>query len=99
MLFRSKAKGNPVRLKVLRPDTIEVPAGRFAAIVVQPIFESKLFSEGGNAEIWLSDDENRIVLQMKSKVSFGSLSLYLKSYRPSPTTSAPPLNRVPKPNH
>jgi hypothetical protein len=94
-----KAKGNPVRLKVLRPDTIEVPAGRFAAIVVQPIFESKLFSEGGNAEIWLSDDENRIVLQMKSKVSFGSLSLYLKSYRPSPTTNAPPLNRVPKPNH
>jgi hypothetical protein len=94
-----KAKGNPVRLKVLRPDTIEVPAGRFAAIVVQPIFESKLFSEGGNAEIWLSDDENRILLQMKSKVSFGSLSLYLKSYRPSPTTSAPPLNRVPKPTH
>jgi Protein of unknown function (DUF3108) len=94
-----KAKGNPVRLRVLRSDTIEVPAGRFAAIVVQPIFESKLFSEGGNAEIWLSDDENRILLQMKSKVSFGSLSLYLKSYRPSPTTSAPPLNRVPKPNH
>jgi len=92
-----KARANPVRIKVLRRDTIEVPAGRFAAIVVQPIFESKLFSEGGHAEIWLSDDENRIVLQMKSKVSFGSLSLYLKSYRPSPATSAP-LNRVSKPN-
>jgi Protein of unknown function (DUF3108) len=90
-----KAKGNPVRLKVLRADTIEVPAGRFAAIVVQPIFASKLFSEGGHAEVWLSDDENRIMLQMKSKVSFGSLSLYLKSYQPSPTKSAP-LNRIPK---
>jgi hypothetical protein len=91
-----KAKGNPVRLKVLRADTIEVPAGKFAAIVVQPMFASKLFSEGGNAEVWLSDDENRIMLQMKSKVSFGSLSLYLKSYRPSPAKSAP-LNRIDKP--
>jgi len=90
-----RAERNPVRFKVLRPDTIEVPAGRFAAIVVQPIFESKLFSEGGHAEIWLSDDENHIMLQMKSKVKFGSLNLYLKSYQPSPTTTAP-LNRVPK---
>jgi hypothetical protein len=91
-----RADRNPVRFKVLRRDTIEVPAGRFAAIVIQPIFESKLFSEGGHAEIWLSDDENRIMLQMKSHVKFGSLNLYLKSYQPSPTTTAP-LSRVPNP--
>lgn len=90
-----RADRNPVRFKVLRRDTIDVPAGRFAAIVIQPIFESKLFSEGGHAEIWLSDDENRIMLQMKSHVKFGSLNLYLKSYQPSPTTTAP-LSRVPK---
>jgi hypothetical protein len=78
---------------VVRKDTISVPAGRFAAIVIQPIFESKLFREGGHAEIWLSDDENHIMLQMKSKVSFGSLSLFLKSYRPAPTAVVP-LNRI-----
>ena len=89
-----KADRNPIRLRVLRRDTVSTGAGRFAAIVVQPMFESKLFSEGGHAEVWLSDDENRIMLQMKSKVSFGSLNLYLKSYRPSPTTNVP-LNRVP----
>lgn len=95
-----KAKANPVRLKVsAQLDTIETEIGRFAALVVQPIFESKLFSEGGHAEIWLSNDDNRILLQLKSKVSFGSLNLYIKSYRPSPTTSAPPLNRVPKQTH
>ncbi|HMA24940.1 MAG TPA: DUF3108 domain-containing protein [Gemmatimonadaceae bacterium] len=91
-----RAERNPVRFKVLRRDTIDVPAGRFNAIVIQPIFESKLFSEGGQAQIWLSDDENHIMLQMKSKVRFGSLNLYLKSYQPSPATSAP-LNRVSKP--
>jgi hypothetical protein len=93
-----RADRNPIRLKVLRRDTIDVPAGRFAAIVVQPIFESKLFSEGGHAEIWLSDDENHIMLQMKSKVSFGSLNLYLKSYRPSPTTHTPLSRLTPPPN-
>jgi hypothetical protein len=89
------ADRNPVRFRVVGADTIEVPAGRFAAIVVQPIFESKLFSEGGQARVWLSDDENHIMLQMKSKVSFGSLNLYLKSYRPSPSTNGR-LNRVNK---
>jgi len=88
------AERNPVRFRVLRKDTIEVGAGRFSALVVQPVFASKLFSEGGHAEIWLSDDENRIMLQMKSKLSFGSLNLYLKSYRPSPATNVP-LNRLP----
>lgn len=87
------ADRNPVRFKVLRRDTIEVPAGRFPAIVVQPVFDSKLFSEGGHAEVWLSDDANHIMLQMKSRVSFGSLSLYLKSYQPSPTATTP-LKRV-----
>jgi hypothetical protein len=88
------ADRNPIRLRVLRREQVKVGAGRFWALVVQPSFESKLFSEGGRAEVWLSDDENRIMLQMKSKVSFGSLNLYLKSYRPSPTTNVP-LNRVP----
>ena len=33
-------------------------------------------------ELWLSDDANHIVLQMKSGLSFGSFNLYLTSYRP-----------------
>ena len=84
------ADRNPVRFKVVRKDTIDVPAGRFPALVVQPIFQSKFFSDGGHAEVWLSDDENRIMLQMKSSVRFGSLNLYLKSYRPPPPSTATP---------
>jgi Protein of unknown function (DUF3108) len=93
-----KAAKNPIRFKVLRKDTVDVPAGRFPAIVVQPIFQSNLFGEGGRAEVWLSDDSNRIMLQMKSNVRFGSLSLYLKSYRPPQTTPAaskPPADSAP----
>jgi hypothetical protein len=92
-----KADRNPVRIRVLRREKVKVPAGEFNAIVVQPIVKAKgVFSEGGEATVWLSDDDNRIMLQMKSHVKFGSLNVYLKSYRPSPTTSVP-LNRVPNP--
>jgi hypothetical protein len=83
---------NPVTIRVLRRERIRVPAGEFDAIVVQPIIKSRgLFSEDGHAEIWLSDDENHIMLQMKSGLKIGSLNLFLKSYRPAPArTSANP---------
>ena len=76
---------NPVRIKVVRKEKINVPAGTFNAIVLQPTIKTKgIFSENGHAEIWLSDDDRHIMLQLKSKLSFGSLNLYLKSYSPSP---------------
>ncbi len=77
---------NPVRIRVLRKERVKVPAGTFDAIVIQPMIKTKgIFSENGHAEIWLSDDDKRIMLQLKSKLSFGSLNLYLKSFFPSPS--------------
>jgi hypothetical protein len=76
---------NPVQIRVLRKERINVPAGTFNAIVLQPVIKTKgIFSENGHAEIWLSDDDRHIMLQLKSRLSFGSLNLYLKSYFPSP---------------
>jgi hypothetical protein len=76
-------KSNPVVIRVLRRERISVPAGKFDAIVVQPTIKtSGIFSDRGEAQVWFSDDSARIVLQMKSKLSFGSLDLYLKSYHP-----------------
>ncbi len=78
-----KPGSNPVRIKVLRKERIEVPAGKFDAIVIQPIIKTRgIFSEGGRAEVWIADDPTRAVLQLKSKLSFGSINLYLKSYQP-----------------
>ena len=75
---------NPVTIKVLRRERIRVAAGEFDAIVVQPVIKSRgIFSENGHAEVWLSDDDNHIMLQMKSGLKIGSLNLYLKSYRPA----------------
>jgi hypothetical protein len=88
-----KPDRNPVTLQATRKERIEVPAGKFDAIVIHPTIKTKgLFAESGRAEIWLSDDSRHIMLQMKSKLSFGSLNLYLKSYRPPTNTPAPTQN-------
>ena len=72
---------NPVTIKVLRRETVKVPAGTFETVVLQPTFQTKgLFSKNGEAEVWISDDSRRIMVQMKSKLSFGSLALYLRSH-------------------
>ena len=73
-----KAQGNPVRIRVLRAETVTVPAGTFQTVVLQPTFQTKgIFSQNGRAEVWITDDDRRMMVQMKSKLSFGSLNLYL----------------------
>jgi hypothetical protein len=74
-----KEDGNPVVVKVLRRERVTVPAGTFDAIVVQPVIQtSGLFGEGGEAELYLTDDEYRHLVFLRSKVPVvGSLSLHL----------------------
>jgi hypothetical protein len=74
---------NPVQIRVLRKETIKVPAGSYQTIVIQPVIKSKgIFSEKGHAEMWLTDDSRRLLVQMKSDLSIGSLNLYLRGYVP-----------------
>ncbi len=79
-----KPDRNPVRIIVLRKERIKVPSGEYNTIVIQPIIKAKgLFSEGGKAQVWLTDDSARVMVQMKSSLPIGSLNLYLREYRPA----------------
>ena len=74
---------NPVQIRVLRREKVKVPAGTYETIVIQPVIKSKgIFSEKGHAEMWLTDDARRLLVQMKTDLSIGSLSLYLRGYVP-----------------
>jgi hypothetical protein len=80
-----KEDGNPVTVKVVRKQTVDVgEAGTFNTIVVQPIIKTKgLFSEGGQAELYFTDDNKRILVMMKSKIKvLKSLDLLLQRYEP-----------------
>jgi hypothetical protein len=84
---------NPVILQVLRKERIEVPAGTFDTIVIRPIIKTDgLFGEGGEAELYFTDDERRVLVRLESKVGrIGSLSLHLREFqegRPLRTDSA-----------
>jgi hypothetical protein len=89
-----KESGNPVIVKVLRRDEREVPAGTFKTIVVQPIIRTKgLFSEGGKAEIHLSDDPRRLLVYLKTEMPGINLTLHLKSIRNGVPIHGDPMTR------
>jgi Protein of unknown function (DUF3108) len=76
-------EGNPVVIRVVRRERVTVPAGTFRAIVVEPqIVTSGIFSQGGHAQLWFSDDSARVLLQMKAGLPFGSINLYLTHVTP-----------------
>lgn len=86
-----KESGNPVRLKVLRRETIKGTGGvDVPVVVVQPIIKtSGLFGEGGEAEVYFTDDWRRILVKMTSKVPvIGRLGLTLTSYTPGTRVGA-----------
>lgn len=88
-----KPDRNPVGLRVMRRERITVPAGTFDAVVVRPTIKtSGLLGESRKTEVWLSDDDLRLVLQVRSDLPFGSITMALGEYRPGqpsePTVAA-----------
>lgn len=76
-----KESGNPVVLEVLRRERIRVPAGTFNTIVVRPTIKtSGLFSEGGEAELYVTDDERRIPVRVQTRMPIGTGNFYLTKY-------------------
>lgn len=86
-----KDDGNPVVLHVVRKDRRKVGAGEFNTIVIRPVIRTRgLFSEGGEAEIHLSDDDRRLIVYMKSNLPLvGTLSLHLEEIV-APSSEEPP---------
>ncbi len=77
-----KESGNPVILDVVRRETVKVPAGEFQTIVVRPTIQtSGLFSEGGEAELYFTDDSYRFLVMLRSKLPLlQSLEFRLRSF-------------------
>ena len=74
---------NPVVLTGLRRDTVTVGAGTYAAVVLRPTIRTTgIFSEGGDAQIWVSDDAARYPVQIRSHFARFSLALTLERVVP-----------------
>lgn len=69
-------------VKFLGKEQVTVPAGTFNCFVVEPIIiKGGLFKSEGSIYIWLSDDELKIPIKVKSKVVIGSIDAVLTSYQ------------------
>ena len=69
-------------VKVHRRERVEVPAGKFDCVVVEPILKSEgVFKSKGSILVWLSDDARRIPVLVKSKIPVGSVSVSLTDMR------------------
>ena len=71
---------NPVVLTGLREESVKVGAGTFETTVVRPTIKSGgIFAENGEAQVWFSNDERRLPVQVKTKFAKFSLTLSLES--------------------
>ena len=75
-----KKDKNPVVIKVVKRERMELPDGsKVQCLVLHPVIETKgLFSKRSDTRIWLTDDERRLPVQIRSKFPFGTITLRLK---------------------
>jgi hypothetical protein len=77
-------KNYPLEVKVLRKEKKKVEAGVFNCIVVEPLIQegAGIFVHKGSITVWLTDDNNRLPVYMKSQVILiGSISAELKKFK------------------
>jgi hypothetical protein len=70
-----------LRVKILGREQVEVPAGTFDCIVVEPmVSEGGLFKSEGRIIVYLTDDDRKIPVKVSAKVAIGSIDGKLTSY-------------------
>ncbi len=76
-IFDNKKVYN-TEVQVLGKERISTPAGEFDTILIKPLLKSEgIFIQKGEIYIWLTDDEKRIPVMIKSKVKIGSVTVQM----------------------
>jgi len=75
-------KSYDMEVKVHKRERIQVPAGTFDCVLVEPMLKSEgVFKSKGSILVWLSDDARRIPVLVRTKVPVGSISVSLTDMR------------------
>jgi hypothetical protein len=81
--YHAGRKSVPLEVKVLGREEVETPAGKFHCVVIEPVLKAGgIFKNNGRLVIWLTDDNRRMPVLMKSKVLVGSISATLVQAKP-----------------
>jgi len=79
----SAGKTWPLEIRVKRIQKIRVPAGKFECYRVEPILAGAgVFKKEGNLEVWLTKDERKIPILLRSKIAVGAFDAEMREYHP-----------------
>lgn len=71
----------PLRVHVKRRERIRVPAGEFMCFRLDPILAGEgIFQAKGKLLVWITDDERRIPVLLRSKVAVGAFDAEMREY-------------------
>ncbi len=85
-----------ISVRVTGRERVTVPAGTFDCIVLEPALKSgALFKHEGRLSVWITDDERRIPVLMRSRLSLGSVSVELTGYHRPDGSVSPPGEHAP----
>lgn len=77
-----KDKTYDLDVRYLGKETIQVPAGKFECIIVEPLVkEGGLFKSEGSIIVYLTNDDVRMPVRVKTKVVIGSIDADLTAYQ------------------
>jgi len=80
--YHASRKSQPLEVKVLGRERVDTPAGTFDCVAIEPLLKAGgIFKNKGRLVIWMTEDERRMPVLMKSKVAIGSISVVLQEAR------------------
>jgi len=82
IIAHEKKKVYPLRIDVLKRETIHVRAGTFRCVQIEPRLAGEgIFKHKGRLRIWLTDDSLKIPVQMTTEVIVGHITAELTSIK------------------
>ncbi len=67
-------KNYELMVRVIAREKVSVPAGEFNTIVVEPLLKQEgIFMHKGRLFVYLTDDQERIPVLLRSKIAVGSI--------------------------
>ena len=76
-------KSYPLKISVNRRESVNIPAGQFDCLVLQPFLESEgMFRSKGKIEVWFSDDQYKLPVVMRTYIMIiGHIDAKLAEYK------------------
>ena len=79
-------KNYEAKVEILRKEKIDTPIGSFNTICVKPMLKTEgIFQRKGDVYIWLTDDDRKMPVMMKSSVKVGDITAMIIWSGPTPS--------------